>query len=88
MTGETQTYLLQFVIGAVITQILLLVFSAQSGTADGMIALQGIAGDWQAVTDYLTPAHLLLFGIFDAAGGIGFSALLNRTAGGLLSPLE
>jgi hypothetical protein len=88
MTGEAPTYIFQFIIGACITQILLLVFSMQTGTADAVIALPGMAGDWHEITQHLTSTQLLLFGIFDIAGGIGFSAIVNGAAGGIFRTVE
>lgn len=63
---------LHLITGAAITQILLVVMSANLGGTDlpGLMPAGFLSG--------IDGVHLLLFGVFDLVGGIGFAALLHR----------
>lgn len=63
MRCDISSSILHLVTGAAVTQVLLLVLSTNIG---GMVA------------GGIDSLHLLLFGVFDLIGGIGFAALMQR----------
>jgi hypothetical protein len=82
MNGDATPALFQFIIGVFITQILLLVLTSQLGLLDVTGVLQGYTGKGIELFQNISSMHILLFGIFDLAGGIGFSVLVNGRPGG------
>jgi hypothetical protein len=63
MRRDISSSVLHLVTGAAVTQVLLIVLSTNIG---GMAS----AG--------IDTLHLLLFGVFDLIGGVGFAALMQR----------
>jgi hypothetical protein len=77
MSGEITSFASQFVMGAIITQVLLLVISVHYEPLGAAGAIQDLAVLGKHIAGQLTATHLLLFGLFDCAGGLGFSAIVN-----------
>lgn len=77
MSGEITTFAPVFVMGAIITQVLLLVISVNYQPQGAVMAIQDLAALGDQIAGQLSATHLLLFGLFDFAGGLGFSAIVN-----------
>jgi hypothetical protein len=85
MSGDTASFAYHFIIGAIITQVLLLSISVHYGPLGNAGAIQDPGAIWDGIASQLTATRLLLFGLFDCAGGLGFSALANGRMSGLLT---
>ena len=88
LQDDMPTLALQFVTGAIVTQILLIGLASQMGALDAAGIVQGFAGGLGTVIRSLSTLDLALFGIFDLAGGIGFCALINAQAEGIVPVKE
>ncbi len=77
MSADTTTFAYHFIMGAIITQVLLLAISSQCGPLGTAGTIQDPGAVWECIAGQLTATRLLLFGLFDCVGGIGFSALVN-----------
>ncbi len=77
MSGDTTTFASQFAMGAIITQVLLLVISLNNEPLGAAGAIQDFTLLWEHIAVQFDATHLLLFGLFDCAGGLGFSAIVN-----------
>ncbi|MDG6256834.1 MAG: hypothetical protein QCH35_04465 [Methanomicrobiaceae archaeon] len=77
MKGDITAFACHVAMGALITQVLLLALSVQCGLPGAGGPLQNLGAVWESIAGQLTTTQLVLFGLFDCAGGLGFSALAH-----------
>ncbi|MBN2734638.1 MAG: hypothetical protein JXQ82_07280 [Methanomicrobiaceae archaeon] len=72
----------EFIIGMIITQIMLFVLLAVLGAIDSALLTQHISEGWKFQLDGIKNTSIILFSVIDICGGLGFVGLFNTVITG------
>ena len=80
--GDLLALVVEFITGAFVTQLLLIVLVMVFGVVNSASLTQPMSGEWKSQMEGIQTTTLILFGLIDVCGGLGFIVAFNSALSG------